>query len=98
MLEAHWHAHSCHGERRRPCPAGHCHLDHLEAEGCGGGVTIPEDYLKRMKTQLLLVGTHKWTSYRPGEIGRAHWGELPRRVLQIDPVLREVFGLVMTLL
>ena len=47
---------------------------HLQAQGCGGGITIPEDYLKEVKPRFFLVRTYQRTSYRPGEIGRAHWG------------------------
>jgi transposase len=72
-------------------------LDHLQARGYEGRITILKDYLKDERPRYLARRSFQRTSYVPGEIGQFDWWDLPIAIPVGKNRYRKPHGLVATL-
>ncbi|MCA1677997.1 MAG: IS21 family transposase [Actinobacteria bacterium] len=72
-------------------------LDHLQARGYEGRITILKDYLQQERPRYLARRSFQRTSYVPGEIGQFDWWDLPITIPVGKNRFRKPHGLVATL-
>ena len=72
-------------------------LDHLRRAGYGGGISILKEHLARVRPAFVAARAFQRTSYLPGEIGQLDWWHTGVLVPVAQGVVREAFGLVLTL-
>ena len=72
-------------------------LEHLQARGYRGRITILKDYLQAERPRYLAARSFQRTSYTPGELGQFDWWELPILIPVGKDRFRKPYGLVATL-
>ena len=72
-------------------------LDHLRRAGYGGGISILKEHLARVRPGFRAARAFQRTSYLPGEIGQLDWWHTGVKVPVGKGVVKEAFGLVLTL-
>lgn len=72
-------------------------LDHLQARGYEGRITILKDYLQQERPRYLARRSFQRTSYVPGELGQFDWWDLPITIPVGKDRFRKPHGLVATL-
>jgi transposase len=72
-------------------------LDHLRRSGYGGGISILKEHLARVRPGFREARAFQRTSYLAGEIGQLDWWHTGVRVPVGKGLVRETFGLVLTL-
>jgi transposase len=72
-------------------------LDHLQARGYAGRITILKDYLQKERPRYLARRSFQRTTYAPGEIGQFDWWDLPIAIPVGKNRYRKPHGLVATL-